>query len=103
MDVEGLAQVLHRHCGALDVPSGVPDAPRRVPELEVARLLRAPQREVGRVAFVRIDLDASAGDTLLRRLDVETGAVAGEGRRVEVHAIRRRVRVSLVDEPLDER
>ena len=102
VDVEGLAEVRHRHGRALDMPSRVTAAPRRLPLLQVAGLRRAPEREVERVALVRVDLDAGAGLALVGRLRVQPRAVPGERRRVEVHPVRRDVRVPLRDEALDE-
>ena len=103
VDVEGLAEVRHRHGRALDVPSRIPATPRRLPLLQVAGLRRAPEREVERVALVRVDLDAGAGLALIGRLRVEPRAVSRERRRVEVHPVRGDVRVPFRDEALDER
>src|SRR5437763_16660893 len=98
MEVEGLTEVLHRHGRALDVPSGIAATPRRVPLLEIARLRRAPEREVERVPLVRVHFDASAGLAALRRLGVQSRAVSRECRRVEVHTVGSGVRVTCRDE-----
>src|SRR5207245_4906767 len=56
VDVEGIAEVLHGHRGALDVPAGVALAPRRIPFLEVARLRAASEREVIRLPILLCDV-----------------------------------------------
>src|SRR5512147_495972 len=69
MDVEGLAEMLPRHGRAFDMPAGTPrcrDAGRRRPR-RLAWLRRLPQNEVHRVALVGRDLDAGAGDHLVKR------------------------------------
>src|SRR5207237_4306702 len=68
VEVEGLAEVFHRHGRALDVPAGIPAAPRRIPLLEITRLRGTPEREVERVPLIRIHLDACAGLAAVRRL-----------------------------------
>ena len=54
------------------------------------------------MALVRVHLDARAGLSFVGGLGVEARAVAGEGRDVEVHAVRGDVGVPLVEETLDE-
>jgi hypothetical protein len=88
VDVEALAEVLHRHRRALDVPAGEPHAPRGVPLLQPRAAGRAelPQGEVGRVALVRHVLHPPGG---LQVVEVEVGelGVAREGGHVEVDAV----------------
>src|SRR5207244_4832864 len=95
VEVERLAEVFHRHGRALDVPAGIPAAPRRIPLLEIAWLRGAPEREIERVALVRVHLDTGAGLPLVGRLRIQARPVAGKGRRVEVHAVGGDVRVAL--------
>src|SRR5437868_3142002 len=83
MDVEALAQVLHAHRRALDVPAGPARAERSLPRL-LFRLARLPEDEVARIVLaVVIDVDARPG---LEALDVEMRkrAIAREGRDPEV-------------------
>ena len=77
VDVELVAEVLAGHGGALDVPAGKAAAPRAVPLHDVFRVL-LPEREVGRMALLGIDLDARAGLELLDRVAAQP-AVAREG------------------------
>src|SRR6185503_19657040 len=59
--VESLAEVFGAHRGTLDVPSGIPGPPGRIPhERAPVGLSALPEREVRRVALVRIDLRAHA-------------------------------------------
>src|ERR671937_2130337 len=55
VDVEGVAEVAHRHRGALDVPPRTPGPPRTRPRRLVG-LGRLPQREVARVSLALIDI-----------------------------------------------
>ena len=82
MDVDRLAQVLHAHRRALDVPARASLAPGRIPR-RLARLLRLPEREVHRVALVGVGVDARAGLQVVKVLPAEL-AVGGEGLRVVV-------------------
>jgi hypothetical protein len=47
VDVERLAEEVHRHRGALEVPAGAPFADRRLPGGLIV-LLRLPENEVAR-------------------------------------------------------
>ena len=102
VDVEEVAQVFLRHRRALDVPAGKAPSPRAVP-LHLALLARRrelPQREV-RGQPLLAEFDALAG---FEAVDVEAREVAVVVllRRVEVHAVRRRVRVALALDVGDE-
>ena len=60
MEVEGVAEVLHRHGGALDVPAGAAGAEDGVPGV-LAGLCGLPEGEVaGGVLLVLVDIDARA-------------------------------------------
>ena len=59
VDVERQAEVLLGHCGAFEVPTGASLAPRRGP-MRLAGLCRLPQREVERVFFSIVNVDARA-------------------------------------------
>ena len=60
VDVEGLAQVLHAHRRAFDVPAGPAGADFGLPEV-LPFLRRLPEREVARVLFVvLVRIDAGA-------------------------------------------
>src|SRR5271167_2126217 len=66
---EGLEQGRHRHRRALDMPAWAPergDAGRAWPA-RLVRLRGFPQDEVHRVAFIRGDVDARAGQHLVER------------------------------------
>ena len=89
VEVEGLAEELHRHGGALDVPAGAAVAESGVPRV-LAGFGGLPHGEVrGGVLLVLIDIDARAcgiaGQVLLREfavfgvtLDAEVpGAILG--------------------------
>ena len=88
MNVQALAQMLHRHGRALDVPARKTHPPRAGP-LHLALLIggrKLPQRKVGGVAFAFGHFHASAG---LEARYVQPGelAVVGELRRVEVYPV----------------
>ena len=86
VDVEAFAQVLHRHRRALDVPSGEPLAPRRVPLHQPARPGGLPQGEVGRGPLAAVGLEVPvARAEVVERVPAEL-PVAGERRDVVVHA-----------------
>ena len=102
MHVEGLAQVLHGHGRALDMPARIPPAPGRIPLLQIARLRGPPERKVGGMPLVLVHLDTRARDAIVGGLRVEPRAVSRKGGDVEVHAVGGDVRVALLDEPLDE-
>src|SRR5512140_192494 len=77
VDVEGLAEILHRHRRALDMPAGAAASERRVPARLIVRPDKLPQGEIARVfllVFVSVDTFAAAGDvafeTDLRQLAV---------------------------------
>src|SRR5579884_1843003 len=81
MDIDGLAKMLLDHRRALDVPTGAPPGPRRIPA-DHAFFTRLPQHKVRGIALVRRDLDAGAGDHLLT---ITTGehAIIGVARHRE--------------------
>src|SRR5262249_44246314 len=97
VDVEGLAQELHAHGRALDVPARPAGAPGAVPG-RLARLGPLPQGEVAGVALPVADLDAGAGLQLLR-VPVAQFAVVGVLRDVEVDVAAGRVGEALVVQP----
>src|SRR5947209_4367782 len=82
VDVERLAEILHRHRGALDVPAGPSRAYTRVPSRLAFRVSRFPQSEIARVLLlilVRIDALARARD-VAREVDLRELAVCGKRR-----------------------
>ena len=106
VDVEGTAEVLQRHGGALDVPPRAPGSPGRGPGrgLRLGRLLPAlPEREVTGVALatrVGVLRGLHVVDALVRQL-----AVGRPRPHVEVHvpgAVLGRVGVTLGDQPGDQ-
>ena len=91
MDVEALAQVLHAHGGALDVPAGTAGTDLGVPAL-LAGFGSLPQGEVAGIVFVVfVDVDARAvghaGEVLLAELAVRREAGDAEVVRAFVGAI----------------
>src|SRR6201999_4453587 len=83
MEIEGVAEELHRHRGALDMPAGPAITERRLPG-GLAGLSGLPEREVaGGILVVFIDIDArTVFDTFkifLRQL-----SVLGKARDAEV-------------------
>src|SRR5579885_263076 len=103
MDIQRLAQVLHRHRRALDMPARVAAAPRAIPLHQMARLLKHPQREIVRALLVGRMLEALAGVLLVEALAREPA----DPRRaaplldVEVNPTGRDVAVTVRDDPLD--
>ena len=94
---ERLEQRRHRHRRALDMPAGAPrrgDAGRARPA-RLVRLRGLPQDEVHRVALVRRDIDARAGQHLVERAMRERPVARRPGQRV--HRIRREQHVILGD------
>src|SRR5690606_37653956 len=104
MKIEGLAEVLHRHRGALDVPSGATAAEGAVPGRALV-LAALPQDEVGGVALALplalVEPLARAGLHLLEVAVAEL-AVVGEAAHREVHVAVALVRVAALDEACDE-
>ncbi len=96
VDVERLAEVEHRHRRAFEVPSGPARTPRCGPR-RLARLGGLPEREVPRIPFARTGALA-----LVDVVELVPGQppVLGEAPDVEVDVAARRVRVTVVDEPL---
>src|SRR4029453_14571778 len=85
VDVEPVAEVLHRHRRALDVPAGEPVAPRARPRQGPVRPRLLPEREVLRVSLRRVDQELLA----MPRTELVEGvagelAVAGERGHVVV-------------------
>ncbi len=105
MDVEGVAQVLRRHRGALEMPARASCAPRRAPcrGLRLTLLVPLPQGEVPRVALAaRIGIRS-----VLHLVHALPGqlAVGRPGADVEVHVSRSvlcGIGVACVDQPLDQ-
>src|SRR5688500_3672943 len=64
VDIERHAEILRRHHGALDVPTGTTRPPRRRPR-RFALFGRLPQREIERVLFPCMWLDALTGAHLI--------------------------------------
>ena len=75
VDVERLAQQLHAHRGAFDVPARTSLAPGAVPE-RLARLGPLPQGEVAGIALLVADLDAGPGFQLLRIAMAQLAVIA---------------------------
>src|SRR5438552_3529127 len=89
--IEALAEVLRAHRRTLDVPAREARAPWRVPHEGAPGLALLPEREVGGVALLRVDLDAHASferfADVARQLPVaEAGERAAEPVGEEVRA-----------------
>ena len=97
VDLEHRPERVLGHRRALDVPARPAATPRRVPGGVLARLVRLPEREVARILLERVRL------LLLHLLPLaRQPAVAGIARDAEVDVAPHRVRVTGVDELLDE-
>ena len=85
MDVERLTQIAAGHGRAFDVPAGPASAPRRRPRRGrgLARLGGLPQREIVRIALVRLDLGFV--DRHVRQRLTREGAVVREAGDVEIY------------------
>ena len=99
VDVERLAEVLHAHGRALDMPPRTPRSPRRLPG-RLARLRPLPQREIAGVALLLAHLDARPRFQLLR-VAVAQLAVVGVLAHLEVDVAAGGIGVPLVDQSLD--
>ncbi len=99
VDVERFAQQFAAHRGALDVPARSTFAPGAVPG-GFARLGRFPEGKVGQRAFECRRVAAFA----LHRVDaaIRELAIAGVPGHVEINVAFRFVRVTFLDERLDE-
>ena len=98
VDLEGRAEVLLGHRGALDVPAGPPRPPRRVPGRVLVRLLTLPERKVALVLLQRALL---LRDHLLE-LRAGQPPVVGEAGDAEVDVAVRRVGHVPLEQLLDE-
>src|SRR5260370_21978150 len=105
MNIERLAEVLHRHRRALDMPSRVATSPRTVPLHQMVRLVEYPQRKVVRAFLVRRMLETLTRMLLVEALARESSdpALPAPLLDVEVDARRRHVRVAVLDDAPDER
>ena len=88
VDVQILAEVLHRDAGALDMPAGIADAPGRIPFQRLVLKLGfgEPEHKVVLVALVSVLFDALAhADVQILGVEVVEDIVALELGGVEVH------------------
>ena len=102
VQVDGLAEILLAHGGALDVPAGTALAPGRIPGDLVGRLLRLPQREIQGILLLFAFGDAGADFQILDKVAGQQAVareLAGAVVNVTVHFVGQ----ALVDEPLHER
>lgn len=93
---------LRAHGGALDVPAGITAAPGRVPLHDVLFWRLLPQREIGGVALLGVDVHARSRDVVVQVRVARELAVAGELGNVEVYAVARFVAVALIHERFHE-
>ena len=96
--------MLPRHRRALDVPARPArrrNAGRRRPG-RLAGLRRLPQHEIHRIALVGRDVDARAGDHLVKRA-LRQRAVILHRRHAEQHVLLGDVGVAVRNQPLDQR
>ena len=102
VQIEALAEVLRAHRRTLDVPAREARAPWRVPHEGAPGLALLPEREVGGVALLRVDLDAHA--SFERFADVARQLpVAGEPPDGEIDGAVDRVCEAVREQPLDQR
>ncbi len=102
VNVELRAEQLVGHRGAFDVPARPALAPRRRP-VRLTRLRLLPQHEVERIAFRLVDRDARARAQIAQLAAGQLAVVGKAGHRVHHVAVRRDVRVTLVDQLFDHR
>src|ERR1017187_4155696 len=101
VDVERVAEILHGHCGALDMPAWASGSDRRFPKM-FAGLGRLPQCEVAHIVLiVAIYVHASTG-LHAGHIDFREFAVRGKFRDAKVDRAIAGVRESLFGEALDE-
>src|SRR5947199_4037784 len=100
MNLEGRAEELLRHRGALDVPARTAAAPGRVPGRVLAFLRRLPEREVARVLLERAGI--LVGLELVEPLPREA-SVGGIACDTEVDVATGLVGEAVADELLDQR
>src|SRR5579862_586872 len=100
VDVDNLAEILHGHRGALDMPSRITASPRTVPLHQMIRLTEHPQREIVRAMLIRRMLEALRGVLLVETLAREPAEtiLAAVPLDVEVHAAPGDVRYARVDD-----
>ncbi len=101
VDVEGRAEELLAHRGALDVPAGPAAAPGRVPR-RLARLLSLPEREIERFPLELPGRHPLAGSQIVQVAAREL-RVLGPARHLEVHVPAGGVGDPGIEERLDER
>ena len=101
VDVDGLAEVLHAHDRAFEVPAGETHPPGAGPLHDVVGLGLLPEGEIDGVLLVRRRLDAGPGDHLV---DIPAGelAVRFELRDVEIDRAVHLVGVALLQQRLDQ-
>src|SRR5438132_10559403 len=98
VDVECLAEVLHAHGRAFDVPAGPARSPRAVPR-RFAWFRSLPESEVAWIAFLAADLDASSRFHL-GRIAVAELAVVRIASDVEINITPSRIGIPLVAQAL---
>src|SRR5271169_1222883 len=105
VDVDSLAEIFHRHRGALDMPSRVAASPRAVPLHQMVGLAEHPQREIMRAMLVRRMLEPLRSVLLVKTLARKPAQtiLTAIFLDVEVHAAPRDVRDAGVDDSLGER
>src|SRR5438034_5465168 len=101
MQIETLAEVLRAHRRTLDVPSRKASAPRRLPGERATGLGLLPEREVGGIALVRIEIGPHALPERLADIAGEP-SVAVEALDREIDRTLDLVREAARDEPLDD-
>src|SRR5690242_21531484 len=88
VDVERVSQQVDRHRRALEVPTGAPASPRRIPRGSSRLVIRRrgfPEREVLRVLLGVIVLGDSRADSNLALVESGQTTVLGESADREVH------------------
>ena len=102
VNIERVAQILHGHRGALDVPAGASRPDPRLPEM-LAGFRRLPQREIARVVlFVLIHVHARAG-LHPGHIDLGKSSVRRKFRDAEIDRAFALVRETLFLQLLDQR
>src|SRR5262249_42239460 len=102
MDVERVAEILHRHGGTFDMPTGTSLAERRGPSRLFQLLGGLPQGEVARLLFlVLVGVDAS-GDLQFSSIEPGQASIVRKSRYSEINGVILAISVLRLQQPIDQ-